>query len=514
MRLLASPAALSSACAASAEPAELAAEAIADLRDDLGELLFTAEAARARLRSVAADLEAACADLHPGTLAMLLEQLSAAQRRLDALGRRLRALRASRPSRPLEQQACASELAAAKVATADLLRCEQALVGALATAADWQSPSFLHSIRPAAGRQAGRIAPHWSDYKRDRHLDAREYERAYVDDLVDGPADIRALLAGCGMAAFATILASLHMARRLTPPVVIGRALYHESKELIERALPGMVHQVDERDTAALLRALRTLRPGAVFLDTLCNTRWAPLPDVPAVLDAMRDRDAFLVLDNTGLSASFQPFRQLRDADRLHLVVFESLLKYPQLGLDRANGGVIVARGADAELFERDREHLGTNIGDAAVQSLPPPSRPVLERRLARLGRNATLLAERLAKAAAGEPAVEVVYPGLADHPSHHVARRLAFTGGCLAIASTPERERRFVAAALAEARRRGVPLIGGSSFGFDTTRVYLTAARTHHGESFVRVAAGTEDRLAVGRLGDALAAALMQVVR
>jgi hypothetical protein len=65
------------------------------------------------------------------------------------------------------------------------------------------------------------------------------------------------------------------------------------------------------------------------------------------------------------------------------------------------------------------------------------------------------------------------------------------------------------VAAAFAEARRRGVSLIGGSSFGFDTTRLYLTAARTHHGESFVRVAAGTEDRLAVEELGDVLASAL-----
>jgi cystathionine beta-lyase/cystathionine gamma-synthase len=507
MRPPASPAALAPAGARGPEPASLAAEALADLRDDLGELLFVAEAARARMQSVATALEAARAELQPGTLAMLLGQLGAARERLDGQIRRLRALRAARPARTVEAQV--DELAAAKAAAADLLRCEQALVGALATAADWQSPSFLHSIRPAAGRQGGRIAPHWSDYKRDRHLDAQEYERAYRAELVDGPADVRALVTSCGMAAFATILASLHMAGRLTPPVVIGRALYHESKELLERALPGRVQQVDERDTAALLRTLRTLRPGAVFLDTLCNTRWAPLPDVPAVLDALRHRDAFLVLDNTGLSASFQPFGLLGEADRLHLVVFESLLKYPQLGLDRANAGVILARGADAELLERDREHLGTNVGDTAVQSLPPPSRSGLERRLRRLGRNAGLLAERLTAVAAGRPGVHVVYPGLGHHPSHRTARRLAFRGGCVAIVSTPERERRFVAAAFAEARAQGVQLIGGSSFGFDVARVYLTAARTHHGESFVRVAAGTEDRLTVERLGEALAAAL-----
>jgi cystathionine beta-lyase/cystathionine gamma-synthase len=246
-----------------------------------------------------------------------------------------------------------------------------------------------------------------------------------------------------------------------------------------------------------------------VFLDTLCNTRWAPLPDLPAVLGELRDRDMVVVLDNTGLSASFQPFRLLGGAERPRLIVFESLLKYPQLGLDRVNAGVILARGAEAEALERDREHLGTNIGDAAVQSLPPPSRRVLDRRLARLGRNAELLARRLAAVTAGDSAVRVVHPALAQHPSRKAARGRPFRGACVSIASTPARERRFVAAAFAEARARGVPLIGGSSFGFDVTRLYLTAARTHHGEAFVRVAAGTEDRMAVEELADVLASAL-----
>ena len=508
MRPLVSSVACVRSPAGSGHP-ELAARAIADLSDDLGELLFVARSARARVRSTASELESARQELRPVTLALLLDQLAAAQLRLRALSRRLGTLREHPAAASEAGPARAAELAAAKTEIADQLRAEQALVGALATAADWQSPSFLHSVRPAAGRQGGRIAPHWSDYKRDRHLDARDYERAYAAELVDGPADVRALLTGCGMAAFTTILASLHMAHRLRPPVVIGSALYHESKELIERSLPGLVCQVDERNTPALLKALGRLRPGAVFLDTLCNTRWAPMPDVPAVLDALRERDVFLVLDNTALSASFQPFRLLREGDRVGLIVFESLLKYPQLGLDRTNAGVILAGAGHAEALERDREHLGTNIGDAAVLALPPPSRRVLERRLARLGRNARLLAERLAELPRGEPRIEVVHPALADHPSHGVARRLGFTGGCLSIASTPERERRFVAAALTEARRRGVPLIGGSSFGFDTTRLYLTAAGTGHGRSFVRVAAGTEDRLAIEALGDVLGAAL-----
>jgi hypothetical protein len=71
-----------------------------------------------------------------------------------------------------------------------------------------------------------------------------------------------------------------------------------------------------------------------------------------------------------------------------------------------------------------------------------------------------------------------------------------------------------LVEAAVAEAARRGVPLIGGSSFGFDTTRVYLTAAQAAAGEPFVRISPGTEHRLEIDEVADALAAAIRKAAR
>jgi hypothetical protein len=77
------------------------------------------------------------------------------------------------------------ELAARKAVSVDLLRAERAIIAALATAADWQSPSILHATLPAAGRQYGRIRPDWNDYKRDRNLDAEVFERANVAPMLD-----------------------------------------------------------------------------------------------------------------------------------------------------------------------------------------------------------------------------------------------------------------------------------------------------------------------------------------
>jgi hypothetical protein len=51
--------------------------------------------------------------------------------------------------------------------------------------------------------------------------------------------------------------------------------------------------------------------------------------------------------------------------------------------------------------------------------------------------------------------------------------------------------------------------LLAGSSFGFDTTRIYATAARAEHGAPFVRIAAGTEHQIELEALADALIAAI-----
>jgi hypothetical protein len=58
-------------------------------------------------------------------------------------------------------------------------------------------------------------------------------------------------------------------------------------------------------------------------------------------------------------------------------------------------------------------------------------------------------------------------------------------------------------------AASRGIKLLAGSSFGFDTTRIYLAAARAESGTPFVRIAAGTEHRLELDALTDVLATAI-----
>jgi cystathionine beta-lyase/cystathionine gamma-synthase len=293
------------------------------------------------------------------------------------------------------------------------------------------------------------------------------------------------------MAALTTIVGFLKSGGARAGPVLAGAGLYHETKIVLEHAFGDRVLYTDERELPA---AVHRFRPSVVFLDALCNTRTALAPDVDAV--AAELGDAMLVVDNTGVPCG-QPFRA-------RTIVFESLLKYHQLGLDRVNAGIIVTDREYAPHLSACREHLGTNVTDVAVRALPRPWRDLLERRLARIERNALLIAERLEH----ELGDLVAYAGLESHPSFAVAQRLGFRGGCVSLALD---EDALVDDAVAEARRRSAPLVGGSSFGFDTTRIYLTAARASHSEPFIRIAAGTEHRLAIEGVADALVAAIGQ---
>jgi hypothetical protein len=161
------------------------------------------------------------------------------------------------------------------------------------------------------------------------------------------------------------------------------------------------------------------------------------------------------------------------------------------------------------------REHLGTNIGDVSVHQHPRPDRSLLERRLRRIGRNAQVVAVTLNdRIVGGGFPVVISYPGLPQHPNFASLSDSQFKGGYVSIepqakdigtAMLP----RLIKAILYIAAEREVPICEGTSFGFDTTRVYLAAATSTYGSPFLRIAAGTEHRAGIAEVASVLCDAL-----
>jgi len=492
-------------------PGESTTTAIAELTDDLGDLAILITDQVEGSRSLETEIRR-CGEAVPpwvraevsDGVARLLVRYSTV---LDEIDRWLR--RASdRPDLEL-----LAELRQARRRLTDEIRTLQAIAAGVAVAADWHSPSINHSVHSTAGRFAGQVTPRHDDYKRDRHPDEWAWEQQWLQEMVDNPhrLPLRALMAASGMAAFTTILT--HVMRRAPEGVfVVGESTYHESRQLLHASGRSVI-EIPEGDLAAWQRAL-ALAPAAVFVDSLCNAAGMAVTDVAALTRLLADSDAYLVVDNTGLSVGMQPWA-LRPPPGSRMIVFESLTKFAQLGLDRAAGGVIVTRADEAEHLDELREHLGTNIADVVAHQHPVPRRSLLQRRLERVGRNARVVAEQLCRDSAGlSGAVRISHPSLGSHPGHRVLSDSGFFGGCIAIETTDRDpiafSREFIEMAMHLAVARSIPICEGTSFGLDTTRLYLTSSTTSHGTPFLRIAAGTEDRLGVDAVAAALGEALV----
>jgi cystathionine beta-lyase/cystathionine gamma-synthase len=493
-----------------------------DLREDLEELAWLNDSFGDRLLAVYQEIVRA--PLPEPVRRFQLRELT----RYEALAvkqvRDLSTLRRdARRARPTARNV--GRLAHAVRVHAELARTLRGAAAGVATASDWQSPSLDHSMSSAAGRMSGRVIEHHDDYKRDRHQDAAWFERAYLRDYVDRSDDLglRALMTNCGMSAFTSILAYLNE-RCPSGPVFLGRGTYHECRDLLRGSRLGpRLEEVDEHDATGIVERVRRVRPSALLLDALCNARGIAVPNLGTILRGIEAARVpiVVVIDTTGLSCAVQPLRWLTDLHGpLRPILFESLTKYPQFGLDRTTAGMIVAPPVEAAALDLLREHLGANVTDSSVHVLPVPNRRRLERRLRRIGRNTELMAERLESAIDRSSAslIESVrYPGLPSHPGHATVRATPFPGGFFEVAFSAEHDeeaprRRFIGSALAAAIRAGVQLVEGASFGFDTTRIYLTASGEAADRAFVRVSAGTEHLIAAERLAAALVDALAQV--
>lgn len=463
-----------------------------DLIEDCDELLYLLEDASRKLRQFLTEISRTKSHLLPETfvrqtgLTKYMLNEYAKQRKTVILTKK-RLNHEADPSTLLDQSRKTRE------STYEFLRTNQTLLGSLLTSTDWQSPSFLHTTRSQAGRETGRIYATINDYKRDQHWDANRFEQAFLKEYIDGlvkfPVHIHAT--SSGMAAFTTIVNFLIGEGKIKRGVLIGTSSYFENKSVARQLFGTKYHEIDDDDTGKLINAIKTVNPSVIILDSLTNSPTIQTPDIITTLQFLvkhAQEETYLVVDNTGLAAMLQllPYLLGRRSP-VRLIVFESLNKYHQFGMDRVTGGIMWGYGKGTDKLFDYRVHLGTNIPDMAAASLPTPNRKRLVARFLRHQRNAATLSTHLQRFIAthpNSPFAGISFPGRGSYFT--VAFRKPF--------ATVAVYKRFVGAAIHTAKQNGVPLVSGTSFGFNTTRIYLTAMRSTPNTPFVRISVGTED--------------------
>ncbi|GGW70408.1 cystathionine gamma-synthase [Streptomyces xantholiticus] len=277
-----------------------------------------------------------------------------------------------------------------------------------------------------ADPQTGAVVPpiyQVSTYKQDGVGGLRggyEYSRSANPTRTALEENLAAIEGGRRGLAFASGLAAEDcLLRTLLRPgdhVVIPNDAYGGTFRLFAKVVErwGVDFSVANTSDPAAVRGSVTDRTKVIWVETPSNPLLG-ITDIAAVADIARTAGAKLVVDNTFASPYLQQPISL-GAD----VVVHSLTKYMGGHSDVVGGGLIAA---DADLGEELAYHqnaMGAVAGpfDAWLVLRGIKTLPV---RMDRHSENAARVAEMLTR---HPKVVEVLYPGLPEHPGHEVAAK------------------------------------------------------------------------------------------
>lgn len=375
--------------------------------------------------------------------------------------------------------------------------------GVLLCANDWQSPVYASTIAIGENRLTTGIAEHRWDYKRDGHLDALEYEKQFLDQYVShlGSKNAVGYLANCGMAAFTTMLSFIAHELRLGESTVLFQPMYFENLHLARAFFPHAL-QSRPHTNEETISILREQQPSVVFCDAVTNCGDVVSFDIAAILKwaaTETTNPTAIVIDTTCVPTVLLPAGLLKALpDHVYVVLVESLAKHHQFGMDTVTGGISILHAPDSihENFRKARARFGGNIADASVGALPKPNREALVRRMKRHSQNTRFLAERLQQYIDSPDHYSVLESIAWLSEGTHTAQW--YRGSCLNLRlhrqfKSVKHYQEFEAKVVEISKNCGHPIALSTSFGFDVSRLYVTAPSTPFEEPFLRVSLGTE---------------------
>ena len=325
-----------------------------------------------------------------------------------------------------------------------------------------------------------------NEYRRGRNYaraDNASYDQpeALITALEGGAAS---LVFASGMAAAAAVFHSLPPGSHVVAPLV----MYHSLRRWIgARAADEhfAADFVDMTSLAALRTAVKPGRTKLVWAETPSNPLWS-ITDIAAAAEIAHAAGALLAVDSTAASPVLTRPLSL-GAD----IVMHSATKYLNGHSDVIAGSLTTAK--KDEFWQRivtARSGYGAILGSFEAYLLLRGMR-TLYPRVERACRSAQRIADRLVM----HPRVlDVLYPGLPNHPGHKVARRQmqGGFGGMLSIRIKDGEAAAIAAAAKVEIWKRATSLGGVESLL--EHRASIEGANSPVPPDLLRLSVGIED--------------------
>jgi len=246
------------------------------------------------------------------------------------------------------------------------------------------------------------------DYARTNHPNRKALERCLAK-----------LEGGAAAYVFSSGMAGIDSVFRLLRPgdhCVLSESVYGGVFRLTTQLLVQFGMEFSYVDTSSMEKVTEALRPNTkmLYVETPTNPTMI-VTDLAAAGRLAKDRGLTLVVDNTFLS----PYLQQPISFGAHIVV-HSMTKYLNGHSDCTGGAVVLTRAEDAEKIYFIQRSAGAGLApmDCFLVSRGVKTLAV---RMERHNANGMAIAKYLE----GHRKVKrVVYPGLASHPQHEIAKR------------------------------------------------------------------------------------------
>lgn len=371
-----------------------------------------------------------------------------------------------------------------------------ALLGGVLTGDHWQSPAHMASIIDEVGDEQGKITANFNDYKRDQHPVGLRWERAFAREYLTRSFTTvpTAFATSSGMAALTLTITFVAKHIPRTARIAVGMHSYFQNKELLTALFaPEQIVFFNESKPDGSIPA----DVHAIFFDTLANDPTMTVADTAKIFSIAKGltHRVYVVADVTCTSSVKFRLPMLGIGKNVSLLVWESLVKFHQFGLDRTHGGVVWAVNVSEFDLYYLRAHSGTIVSEWSAAVLPSPNARLFATYIERLERNAYAVAAELHSKLAADR-FSVYYPGLSEHDGYAAAKKQGYAGAFVCITPLKKQLKNIQAPVkkiVKEAAVKRIALVGGSSFGLPVTRVYAVATNTKFVKPFLRIAPGLE---------------------
>jgi len=264
-----------------------------------------------------------------------------------------------------------------------------------------------------------------TNYARDENYDQIGGQGSYARDESPSYPEVEALLArlegGEGAMVFASGMAAATAVWLSLAPgdhVVLPKVIYWGLRDWLLKFAANWnlgVALFDPEDPGALARAIQPGKTRLVWIETPCNPTWDVI-DIAAAAEAAHGAGALLAVDSTVATPVLtRPIEFGAD------LVFHSATKYLNGHGDVLAGVLVTARRDEFWDRLRDKRHRAGGVLGAFEAWLLQRGLRTLYLRVGRASETALAIARHFE----GHPKLAaVLYPGLASHPGHGIAKR------------------------------------------------------------------------------------------